>query len=126
AKAWVQPWATYFNQQRIIGHVKHATASGTIPTRRFFPSHGRTINWRSAILLNAPLVKIQPACKPIGSQSERVRNRASVRIQPIKNKVVNPAATKSGSANWTNACAIELNHDIQVTFGDVRSGAFKK
>src|SRR5205814_3178167 len=107
-------------------HVKHATASGTIPTRRFFPSQGSVINSRRAILLNAPLVKIQPACKPMGSQSERVCNRASARIQPIRNKVVNPAATRSGSVNWTNACRIELNPDNQVTVDDVRSGAFKK
>src|SRR6266550_4680441 len=79
--------------------VKHATASGTIPTRRFFPSHGSVTNSRRAILLKTPLLKIQPACKPIGSQSERVCNRASARIQPIRNKVVNPAATRTGSVN---------------------------
>src|SRR5207249_3867891 len=83
----------YFNQPRIISHVKHATASGTIPTRRFLPSHGSVTNSRRAILLKTPLLKIQPACKPIGSQSERVCNRASARIQPIRNKVLNPAAT---------------------------------
>src|SRR5438105_285977 len=82
------------NQPRITSHVKHATPSGTIPTSRFFPSQGSTIKSCLAILLNPPLAKIQPACRPMGSQSDRVFKRASAKIQPIKNKVVNPAATR--------------------------------
>src|SRR6267142_7132356 len=62
---------SYFNQIRINTHVKQATPSGTIPTSRFFPNHGRTsISWR-ATRLNVPLPNIQPACSPIGSHSER-------------------------------------------------------
>src|SRR5438270_1465355 len=90
---------TYLNQPRIISHVKHATPSGTIPTSRFFPSHGNATTSRLAILLKSPLAKIQPECKPIGIQSDRVRIRASARIQPIRNNVLNPATTKIGSAN---------------------------
>src|SRR6266550_3997161 len=99
-----QTWEarSYFNQVRINTHVKQATPSGTIPTSRSFPSQGRAINSRCAILLNAPLAKIQPACRPIANQSERVRTRASARIQPMRNNVVKPAATNIGLANCEN------------------------
>src|ERR1700732_935025 len=76
--------------------------------------------------LNAPLAKIQPACSPIGSQSERVRMRASARIQPIRNKVAKPSATDMGSENWAKTCAIELKPEVHVTIVDVWSGALRK
>ena len=47
-------------------------------------------------------------------------------IKPMRNKVVRPAPTRSGSVNCTKACAIELNPENQVTSGEVCSGAFKK
>ena len=75
--------------------------------RRFLPNKGRRSISRWATLLNAALAKIQPACRPIGSQSERVRIRASARIQPSRKSVVNAATTSSGSANWLKAFAIE-------------------
>src|SRR5476651_1742901 len=90
---------TYFNQPRTISQVKQPTVSGTIPTSKFLPNQGSLTISASAIRLNEPLVKIQPACKPIGNQSERVRIRASARIQPIKKSVVTLAVTRIGSAN---------------------------
>src|ERR1035441_7296716 len=59
---------TYFNQPRTISHVKQPTASGTMPTSKFLPNQGSITISASAIRLNEPLTRIQPACKPIGSQ----------------------------------------------------------
>src|ERR1700731_5411116 len=108
----------YFNQPRIINHVKPPTPSGTMPTSKFLPSHGNTMTSSCAIRLNAPLAKIQPACKPIGSQSERVCIRASARIKPTRKSVVKLAITNIGSANCANECAIELNPEVHVTSVD--------
>src|SRR5690242_3979355 len=113
-------------QARTINHVTPPTTSGIIPTRRFFPSQGKiTGSWR-VVLLNRPAVKIEPAWRPIASQRERVCRRASARIQPIKKRVVKPAATRIGSANCTKAWAIELKPEAHVTIVEVCSGAFRK
>src|SRR5439155_23602588 len=94
--------STYLNQPRISINVKQATPNGTIPISKFLPSHGRAKISRWAILLNPPLLKIQPACSPIDNQSERVTTRASARIQPIRNKVAKLAATIVGLENCEN------------------------
>src|SRR6266496_2728573 len=41
---------SYFNQVRIIIHVKPATPNGTIPTSRFLPTHGRAFCFLAAEL----------------------------------------------------------------------------
>ena len=50
-------------------------------------------------LPGVPLAKIQPACNPIGSQSEEVWRRASARMQPITKRVRKPATSSIGSPN---------------------------
>jgi len=51
-------------------------ASGTRPISKLFPSQGNATISRRAIFENASLKKIQPAWRPIGNQSDRVRKRA--------------------------------------------------
>src|SRR6266480_5799618 len=115
-----------FNQIRIDTHVKQATPSGTIPTSRFFPNHGRTsISWR-ATRLNVPLPNIQPACSPIGNHNERVSTRASARIQPMRNSVANAEISIVASPNCSNEWAMEFKPEAHVTVVDVCSGAFRK
>ena len=62
----------------------------------------------------------------MGSHRERVRIRASARIQPRRKRVVNPARTRSGFPNWLNAFAIETKPEVQVTTVEVCSGALRK
>src|ERR1700732_4907203 len=101
-------------------------ASGTIPTSKFLPNHGGTSISRCAILLKSPFARIQPPWRPIGNQSEHVLTRASARTRPMRKSVVNPAASKRGSANCEKEYAMELKPEVQVTIADVCCGAFKK
>ena len=117
---------SYFSQVRIIIHVTAATPSGTIPTSRFFPTHGRASICRCVSQLKVPLPKINPACKPIGSHNEWVRTRATARMQPKTNNVAKAEATIIGSPTRPNEWAIEFKPEIHVTIADVRSGALKK
>jgi len=117
---------SYFSQVRISIHVTAATPSGTIPTSRFFPSHGMATICRCVSQLKVPLPKINPACKPIGSHNELVCTRATARIQPKRNSVAKAEATIIGSPTRPNEWAIEFKPEIQVTMADVRSGALKK
>src|SRR5437773_9573458 len=116
----------YFNQARIIAHVKVVTPSGTIPTSRSFPNHGSArVSWR-ATRLNVPLPRIQPACKPIGNHNERVTTRESPRIQPIRNNVAKAEINIVGSPNCQNEWAMELKPDVHVVLVDISPGAFRK
>src|SRR5438270_8903722 len=117
---------SYFSQVRIIIHVIVATPSGTIPTRRFFPSQGKATICRCVSQLKAPLPKINPACKPIGSHNEWVCTRATARMQPKRNNVAKADASIIGSPTRPNEWAIEFKPEIHVTTADVRSGALKK
>src|SRR5438445_4616570 len=117
---------SYFSQVRIIIHVIVATPSGTIPTRRFFPSHGNATICRCVSQLKAPLPKINPACKPIGSHNEWVCIRATARMQPKRNNVAKADASIMGSPTRPNEWAIEFKLEVHVTMADVRSGALKK
>ena len=116
----------YFNQARIITHVKPVTPSGTMPTSRFSPNHGRARVSCLATRLNVPLAKIQPTCRPIGSDNERVNTRAWARIQPIRNNVANAETNIVALLNWPNEWAMEFKPEAHVTIVDVRSGAFRK
>ncbi len=117
---------SYFSQVRIIIHVIAATPSGTIPTSKFFPSHGKATICRRVSQLKAPLPKINPACNPIGSHNEWVCTRATARMQPKRNNVAKANASIIGSSTRPNAWAIEFKPEIHVTMADVRSGALKK
>src|SRR5438309_3613175 len=117
---------SYFSQVRIIIHVIAATPSGTMPTSRFFHTHGRATICRCVSQLKVPLPKINPACKPIGSHNEWVCTRATARMQPKRNNVAKADASIIGSPTRPNEWAIEFKPEIHVTTADVRSGALKK
>src|SRR6476661_7364679 len=117
---------SYFSQVRIIIHVTAATPRGTIPTSRFFPTHGRATICRCVSQLKAPLPKINPACKPIGSHNEWVCTRATARMQPKRNNVAKADASIIGSPTRPKEWAIEFKPEVHVTTADVRSGALKK
>src|SRR5437667_12899903 len=117
---------SYFSQVRIIIHVTVAMPSGTMPTSRFFPTHGRATICRCVSQLKVPLPKINPACKPIGSHNEWVCTRATARMQPKRNNVAKADASIIGSPTRPNEWAIEFKLEVHVTIADVRSGALKK
>ena len=115
-----------FNQTRMIIHVTPARQSGTNPTSRFLPNHGNASIRRRASQLNVPLAKIHPPWSPIGTHNERVRTRASARIQPTRNNVTNADPTITGSPNPANAWAIDWKPELHVTISVGRFGPFKK
>src|SRR5438034_1277096 len=100
---------SYFSQVRIIIHVTVATPSGIMPTRRFFPTHGRATICRCVSQLKVPLPKINPACKPIGSHNEWVCTRATARMQPKRNNVAKADASIIGSPTRIG-CKAKVSH----------------
>ena len=110
----------------MISHVKQPIPSGTMPTSKFLPSHGSMSDSGYARRLTVPFAKIQPACKPIGSQSERVLHPAVGQDQADQEKCCETRRHQIGSANCENECAIELKPEVQVTTADVCSGALRK
>src|SRR5215472_9405689 len=117
---------SYFSQVRVIIHVTAATPNGTIPTSKFFPSHGKATICRCVSQLNVPLPKINPACKPIGNHKERVCTRGTARMQPKRNNVANADASIIGSPSRPNELTIEFKPEVHVAMADVCSGALKK